>query len=204
MLQDSKFLQLQQKIVECSRCELKANKVTNMGNAEAKVFLIGQAPGKEEIRQNKPFAGPSRRRLFSWFEKAGFDETSLRKILYMTALIHCYPGSNKKGGDLKPTPYQINACLENLKEEFLYFLPKLVILVGSLAQKVFLNKERLDETVGKLHKGNIFGHQVNIICLPHPSGRSLWYNKKENIKKLYQSIKIFQNEVSQTIKRKIN
>src|SRR5712692_11207809 len=68
--------------------------------AGARVMLVGQAPGPHEVEDRRPFAYTAGKRLFSWFERFGVDETAFRERVHMCAVIRCFPGRDpKSGGD---------------------------------------------------------------------------------------------------------
>ena len=102
--------------------------------ADARVLLVGQAPGPREMEQHRPFAFTAGRRLFSWFERLGVGEDEFRKHVYMAAVIRCFPGRDPKaGGDRVPAPDEIANCGAHLDREIALLAPRLVIAVGTLA-----------------------------------------------------------------------
>lgn len=172
------------------------------------VMLIGQAPGITEGLVKRPFNAGSGRRLFQWLEAAGWEEAAFRSGHTMTAVTKCYPGPSVNGkGDRVPSRAEQALCRPWLEWEMRLVDPRLIILVGTLAIKLFFNsKARLNDIVGSglfippdltgslLH---IEPSQAQIITtpddvrrapaggrfvvpLPHPSGVSLWPNHPEN------------------------
>src|SRR3954453_8216359 len=72
--------------------------------ANARVMLVGQAPGPREMEQGRPFAFTAGRRLFSWLERIGVSEEEFRAGVHMAAVIRCFPGRDPKaGGDRVPS-----------------------------------------------------------------------------------------------------
>jgi uracil-DNA glycosylase len=154
-----------------------------------KMMVIGQAPGKQELKYNMPFVGPAGKRLFKWLKEVNINEAEFRKAAYFTQMMKCFPGSSA-GGDLKPNPQQLSNCAPYLEKEFKLLRSAIVIPVGKLAIEKFLGKVKLDEVVGKKFIKEIFGQRPIIIPLPHPSGASPWSFKKNNQLRLAQAIKI--------------
>src|SRR5512138_3585351 len=75
----------------CSRCGHRGPPVFGRFEPGQDWMLVGQAPGKEEARQGKPFVGSAGRRLFEWLGQAGFGEEEFRSKCYVTAMYKCYP-----------------------------------------------------------------------------------------------------------------
>ena len=120
------------------------------GGAEARVMLIGQAPGITEGQVKRPFNAGSGKRLFQWLGEAGWDEAGFRARHYMTAVTKCYPGPSGNGkGDRVPSPREQALCRPWLEREIRLVNPRLMILVGGLAIKLFYPASaRLNELIG--------------------------------------------------------
>jgi uracil-DNA glycosylase len=149
---------------------------------DARVMLVGQAPGPHEQKFGRPFAYTAGKRLFSWFERSlGIDEEEFRKRVHISAVIRCFPGRDPKaGGDRVPDAAEIANCAKHLDRELALLRPELVIAVGTLAAKQLLGQSELKSVVGRKHRVTRAGHTFDVVVLPHPSGRSTWTNKAEN------------------------
>ena len=140
-------------------------------------MLVGQAPGKVETVDRRPFAGRAGRTLFSWFARAGFDEATVRDRVYISAMTRCYPGPHPSGrGDRVPNSRERAACGEWLEDELRMLQPPLLFLVGRLAIERFLPPAPLDRLVGTVVEAEHAGGRSRVIPLPHPSGASAWLN----------------------------
>jgi uracil-DNA glycosylase len=105
---------------------------------ERRVMLIGQAPGVTEVEAQRPFNATSGTRLFQWLGEAGWQEDDFRARHYMTAVTKCYPGKAANGkGDRVPSKAEQALCRPFLEQELALVNPRLVILVGGLAIKLF-------------------------------------------------------------------
>lgn len=120
------------------------------GGPEARVMLIGQAPGVTEGQVKRPFNAGSGKRLFQWLGEAGWDEAGFRARDYMTAVTKCYPGPSGNGkGDRVPSPREQALCRSWLEQEIRLVNPRLMILVGGLAIKLlYPASARLNELIG--------------------------------------------------------
>src|ERR1043165_2969072 len=79
--------------------------------ARPKVMLIGQAPGKVEAAGGLPFAGRAGKTLFRWLQRAGIDEPTARRRIYIAAVTRCYPGPSPSGrGDRVPSNDEQQTC----------------------------------------------------------------------------------------------
>lgn len=146
-----------------------------------RVMLVGQAPGKSEIEDRRAFAGRAGRTLFRWLDRAGLDEASFRRDVYIAAITRCYPGPSPSGrGDRVPSLDEQAHCAPWLEAELDLIRPALIIPVGRLAIDRFLEREPLDRLVGRVHSARVHGRQVELIPLPHPSGASSWVNLPAN------------------------
>lgn len=161
-----------------------------------KVVLIGQAPGIHEATFGKPFAYTAGKTLFKWIEQGtGVDEESFRNQVYMAAVARCFPGKSGKG-DREPSKEEIATCRQHLVEEMAVLKPKLVIAVGRVAITEVLGSENfpkskaLAEVVGKKLRSTFHGFDVDVICLPHPSGVSTWPHTDEGKKKLKKALSL--------------
>lgn len=144
------------------------------------VMLVGQAPGPREGSLGRPFAWTAGRTLFRWFEETmGVSEERFRACVYMAAVARCFPGKAKGGGDRKPDTEEIGLCGSFLRREVEILRPELVLAVGSLAIGEVLGqraaKKKLSELVGECVRASWFGHDTDVIALPHPSGASPWH-----------------------------
>ncbi len=159
---------------------------------DARIMLVGQAPGPREMDERRPFAYTAGKRLFSWFaEHVGISEEEFRARVYIGAVIRCFPGRDPKaGGDRVPDAFEVAQCAHHLDRELALLRPELIIAVGTLASKTLLGIAELKDAVGKVHTLTRAGHTCDVIVLPHPSGRSTWTNKPENRKLLEKSLRM--------------
>jgi uracil-DNA glycosylase len=146
-----------------------------------RVMLIGQAPGRAEIADRRPFAGRAGKTLFRWLERAGVDEATFRERVYIAAITRCYPGPHPSGrGDRVPSPRERELCGAWLDAELRLIQPALLIPVGRLAIDRFLGALPLGRLVGGSHVVHHVGGTSRAVPLPHPSGASSWVNLPAN------------------------
>ncbi len=158
----------------------------------ARVMLVGQAPGPREMDERRPFAYTAGKRLFSWFAPF-LSEAEFRSRVHIGAVIRCFPGRDPKaGGDRVPDATEIANCARHLDREIALLRPSLLIAVGTLASKQLLGIAELKDAVGRVHRASRAGHAFEVIVLPHPSGRSTWTNKPQNAALLARSLRLIE------------
>ena len=147
--------QLYEEIRACRLCVIAGHAITpgpifSPGQADSQVLLIGQAPGVTEVTAKRPFNAGSGRKLFQWLAAAGWDETTFRQRHSMTAVTKCYPGKSGNGkGDRVPSKAEQALCRPFLEREIALLNPRLIILVGGLAIKLFYPAHaRLEDIIG--------------------------------------------------------
>ncbi len=143
-----------------------------VAHPEAKIAIIGQAPGTKVHASGIPWDDPSGKQLRKWMgitDEVFYDE----KQIAIIPMGFCYPGKGKTG-DLPPRP----ECAPLWHEQLFNKLPKLelVLLIGIYAQKYYLGKtaeKNLTETV-RVFENYLPKH----FPLPHPSPRNrFWLTK---------------------------
>jgi uracil-DNA glycosylase family 4 len=191
---------LLQRIVVCRACEdagllADARPIVHRPR-DARVMVIGQAPGPVTSREGIHFAGPAGRTLAGWLEAAGFPPGDEHKWPYLSAawlssLTRCFPGPSASGnGDRAPSRREIALCHPFLAEEIAAVDPDVLILVGAMAIRELLGPVSLDEVVGRR-----FEHDARaVIPFPHSSGVSRWGNSSENKAKIGQAVELLRAE----------
>jgi uracil-DNA glycosylase len=162
----------------CVQCPRMIGPVVTPTAVVSKVYLAGQAPGPHEGRLGKPFAWTAGKTLFRWFGTIGIDEDDFRHRAFMAAICRCFPGKSKQGGDRVPSPDEVTACSTWMQREIELLRPELVIPVGRLAIEQFLPVAPLTDSIGKQFRTSKFGHEFDLIPLPHPSGASTWFKRE--------------------------
>lgn len=158
----------------------------------SRVMLIGQAPGPREGELGRPFAWTAGRTLFRWFETAtGVDEASFRAGVYISAVARCFPGKAPGGGDRRPDREEIGRCQRFLSREVQILRPQLIVPVGGLAiEQVLGHKGPLVDVIGVQRTVRYHEVDVDVICLPHPSGVSTWHRVEPGVTLLARALEL--------------
>src|SRR5437588_3502500 len=191
MVQHASFAKHIELLTACAACPNVVGAPVVGAAADARVVLVGQAPGPHEADSRRPFAYTAGRRLFSWMADLGIDEATFRERVHIAAVIRCFPGKDPKiGGDRVPDDEEIARCGTHLDREITILKPKLVIAVGTLAGQQLIGMSQLKDAVGRLHRAKRAGRTFDVVVLPHPSGRSTWLNKRENASLMRESLRL--------------
>lgn len=184
-------------LAECRMCRHAAGITPIVSLAVSpKVMLVGQAPGQVEAAGGRPFAGRAGKTLFRWLERAGVDEPTARRKIYIAAVTRCYPGPHPSGrGDRVPSTREQDACAGWLEQEMRIIRPKLLIPVGKLAMARFLPEKPLDELIGRAHEIEHAGGRTIAIPLPHPSGASSWVHQGDHPRLLDCALRLIGGEL---------
>ncbi|MFN0111043.1 MAG: uracil-DNA glycosylase family protein [Blastocatellia bacterium] len=141
-------------------------------HANARLLLVGQAPGRRVNETGIPWNDPSGDTLREWLQMTRDEFYDERNIAIVPSGF-CYPGTGKNG-DLPPRP----ECAPLWHPPLLKALPKieLTLLIGSYAQAYYL-KERIKPTLTETVM-NYAEYLPNFLPLPHPSPRNrLWLKR---------------------------
>lgn len=149
-----------QQIRDCERCELSKSRtkfVFGVGNPNAALMCIGEAPGFDEDRQGEPFVGAAGQLLNRILAAIGFQ----REEVYIANIVKCRPPSNRD-----PNPGEIAQCLPYLKQQIAVIQPKVILALGRVAGQTLLN------TVNPLAKlrGTVYQvDDIKVVVTYHPA-----------------------------------
>lgn len=152
----------------CTGCPLYTapGPVAGYGPADAKMFMIGEAPGEDETtRSKRPFTGGSGRILTALCKAVGID----RNKIFTSNVVRCRPTApDARGGvkDRPPSKVEIAHCLPFLAEELDRVKPNLVVALGATALYVFKDRDE----IGK-YRGQCFtsASGQKVIATYHPA-----------------------------------
>lgn len=166
----------------CKKCSLWKNRkniVFSKGNTNAKIMLIGEAPGLKENECGLPFVGKSGQLLDNLLIEVGFNP---KQDIYFCNTVKCRPVKNNK--DRKPTNKELQACNEYLQKQIEIINPQIIILCGNTAVKTFGIKESMKQIHGKF----ILQNGVKLYPIYHPRASVSNKTKLEDLKKIKESL----------------
>jgi DNA polymerase len=142
----SKLNKIHREILQCQRCPLcqsRTHSVPGEGSAKANIMFIGEAPGKSEDEQGRPFVGRAGKLLDSLLNTAGLS----REQVYITNMVKCRPPDNRD-----PKAEEVAACEPYLEQQIQSIKPKVIVTLGRHAMMRFLPGQSISRIHGKLHK----------------------------------------------------
>lgn len=134
---------LQATALACAACPLadtRTQVVFARGSPEAKLWLIGEAPGADEDKQGQPFVGRAGELLDKILAAVGIGQDEV----FITNTVLCRPPGNRV-----PTNEEITACSVHRNALLDLWKPPLVVLLGATAARVFLGGNRLGDLRGQ-------------------------------------------------------
>jgi uracil-DNA glycosylase family 4 len=124
--------EIRAELADCRRCPLckgRKNIVFGDGNPHARLVLVGEAPGREEDLQGKPFVGEAGKLLDRILFAMGLE----RKDVYICNVEKCRPSGNRD-----PLPEEIAACEPFLKRQLAAIRPAVIVTLGRFAAQTLL------------------------------------------------------------------
>lgn len=151
-------------IVKCTLCDLclkRTAAVPGEGNEKADIVIIGEAPGKNEDLQGRPFIGMSGKFLSKNLESLGIK----RESVFITNAVKCRPPNNRK-----PKKEELDRCRPYLIRQLSAIRPRLILALGtSSASSLGIEFKHLSEIKGKILEITLNDKKFNCLVTFHPS-----------------------------------
>lgn len=161
------LFKLAEGIRKCVNCPLWKGRtlaVPGEGDSDAEIMIVGEGPGAEEDRLGRPFVGRAGKFLDKMLKVAELD----REKVFITNVVKCRPPSNRD-----PKKEEVNACKNWLEKQISVIDPKMIVVLGRIALKRLLDKDKIGELRGKVVGKKYFsgGKIVNrkYFIVYHPS-----------------------------------
>ena len=131
------------------------------GNPTARVVLIGEAPGREEDLEGRPFVGRSGKLLDRMLAAIGLDRTSV----YIANIVPWRPPGNRT-----PTPQETAICLPFILRQIELVNPDILVCLGNPSTQTLLGtKEGITKTRGRWFKFDTGSREIRAIPTYHPA-----------------------------------
>lgn len=161
VLPDS-YDELRQVALACTRCGLAKGRtqvVFSDGPSDARLMVVGEAPGANEDATGVPFVGAAGKYLDLLLSTVGL---SRKESVYIANVLKCRPPANRN-----PTQDEIESCSPFLKKQIDVVGPKALLAVGSFAGQLLTGREKI--ALGKL-RGEVHRyHGVPLVVTYHPA-----------------------------------
>lgn len=152
---------LAEQVAACRRCEelarTRTQTVFGVGNPEARVMFVGEAPGADEDKQGEPFVGRAGQLLNRIINACGWE----RGDIYICNILRCRPPGNRN-----PTPQEADNCREYLDGQISIVEPEYIVCWGSVAAQNLLG---VTDSIGRM-RGHWYAYgSAKVLCTYHPS-----------------------------------
>ncbi|MFZ3208927.1 MAG: uracil-DNA glycosylase [Geobacteraceae bacterium] len=151
---------VREEIGECLRCQLGATRtrmVFGVGNPQARLVFVGEAPGRDEDLQGEPFVGDAGQLLTQIILAMGLQ----RSEVYICNVLKCRPPGNRN-----PHPDEIEECHPFLLRQLNAIRPAAVVALGTFATHILLGaKEPISKLRGQFHDY----HGIPLMPTFHPA-----------------------------------
>ena len=187
------FEKLKLLVNDCKSCPLsktRKNPVFGEGANDAKILFIGEAPGRNEDLQGRPFVGRAGKILDELLESIDLK----REDVYITNILKCRPPENRN-----PLKSEMDVCTKYLDKQIELIEPTIIAPLGNFATTYIFEKFNLSpEKIGKVH-GQIFNintisKKMFIVPIYHPAVATYNPNTKNVLLADFKKIKKVINE----------
>ncbi len=151
---------LQKQVTACTSCELhktRTQTVFGVGNHNADLMLIGEAPGAEEDIKGEPFVGRAGQLLNAMLYAINLT----RDDIYIANVIKCRPPDNRN-----PNNNEMASCNNFLQQQINLIKPKLIVATGAVSAQHLLNTTT---PIGKLRSQLFKYNEIPLIATYHPA-----------------------------------
>lgn len=162
--------ELREQVAACHACPLadgRTQTVFGDGNPNARVLIIGEAPGKNEDLQGVPFVGKAGQNLNTLLEIAGLK----REDVFIANVLKCRPPGNRD-----PRPEEIKLCTPFLREQTRTIDPEFIVTLGNFATKFILKTE---VGITRLHGTLQTAGRFKVFPIYHPAAAIYDHSKWE-------------------------
>src|SRR5437660_6696565 len=151
---------LSREVHACRRCPLGSSRthaVPGVGPENARIMVVGEAPGQNEDLQGEPFVGAAGKLLDQLLRGIGRS----RSDVFITNILKCRPPNNRD-----PQPAEVEACAPYLEQQLRLIKPEVVLVLGRHALGRLLPGY---ESISRLHGKLVVKDGVSFIPIYHPA-----------------------------------
>jgi uracil-DNA glycosylase len=145
----------------CPLAATRTHVVFGMGNADADLMFVGEAPGATEDEQGKPFVGRAGRLLDELLGEIGLT----RRDVFVANILKCRPPGNRD-----PLPEEIDECKPYLMRQIELIEPKVIATLGNFATKTITQSQvGITRCCGRPQERTVAGLDLIVYPLFHPA-----------------------------------
>jgi uracil-DNA glycosylase len=141
--------QIRAEVGDCTRCKLSTHRksiVFGVGDPNAPLMFVGEAPGEQEDKRGEPFVGPAGELLDKMIEAMGWS----RQSVYINNIVMCRPPNNRN-----PEADEVSSCKPFLDARIGSIAPRIIVALGRPASNTLLGRDApISSLRGKFHDRN--------------------------------------------------
>ncbi len=167
----------------CRLCKSRQNAVPGEGNYNAKILFVGEAPGRKEDEEGRPFVGAAGKLL----EYALSNANIKRECVYITNIVKCRPPNNRV-----PLNDEIEQCIEYLEKQIKIIDPLIICILGRTAYHALLKGGSIMANRGKVINYNGRNYFITLhpaSAIYNPSLKALLINDIIRLADLLNNLK---------------
>jgi DNA polymerase len=135
------MIELRERALVCMKCahlaSARKNVVFGVGDINAQLMFVGEAPGADEDQQGEPFVGAAGQLLTKIIQATGLS----RQTVYIANILKCRPDTpGQSSGNRKPTLDEMKTCIAYLHAQIDLIQPKVLVALGATAVEGLLGK----------------------------------------------------------------
>ena len=167
MPREARLAALREAVSVCRKCEhladFRTQTVFGIGNPNAELMFVGEAPGADEDKQGKPFVGRAGELLTKIINAMGLS----RDDIYIANVLKCRPDMPKDApGNRPPTAEEMQRCLPYLREQIAIIQPRILVALGKTAMTGLTGT---DEAMGAMRGRWFTFENIPLLATYHPS-----------------------------------
>ena len=191
-----KLAAINERVCACVKCPNLASSRTQtvfgVGNPDADLMFVGEAPGADEDAQGEPFVGRAGQLLTKIIKAMGFA----REEVYIANILKCRPDTPGSAyGNRPPTPSEMQTCRPYLMEQIDIIQPKVIVALGATAVEGLLgNRAPMHQLRGRWNSFNgtplmVTYHPAYLLRNQSPSEkRKVWEDMMQVLERLEKTI----------------
>ena len=176
--------QIRADVGDCTRCKLSATRksiVFGVGDPDAALMFVGEAPGEQEDLRGEPFVGRAGELLDKMILAMGWT----RDAVYITNTLHCRPPANRN-----PQPDELAACAPFLAAKLSSIAPRIIVALGRPAANQILDTDApISALRGRFHER----HGARVMPTFHPA---YLLREPDRKREAWADLKLVINELS--------
>ncbi len=174
-------------ILNCTKCPLYTSRtkaVPGEGSLNAKLMFVGEAPGRNEDLEGRPFVGSAGKLLDSLLTLIGIE----RSQVYITNVVKCRPPDNRE-----PLDDEVKACNPYLRKQISMIRPKVIVALGRIAGRTLyemagLKWSSIRVARGRIERVKVGDVNVSLVVTYHPAAALYNPGLREELEEDFKNI----------------